>query len=269
MLELIGADRLPGRPAPTAGALAQALAGLDADGHPQVEGIAHPVTDLLLDARNRPAGIISCALRPGDRSALVLWAHAREHFETMAVLLAWARARLGPRRTWYAFAGAPATGPTTEGLPAGHRPATTRALLTAGFTPLAQRHHWHHTPTYPLLPPATCTGPQAEITAAQDNAGWHLRLTDTHGTPLAQARLDTPHDGTAHLRHLTVDPAHRGQGLGRRLLDQCLHHALRCGATAVTAVTDTDAVQSEAPAHRLLSRAGFVPVDTFTVYRRV
>ena len=267
VLELIGADRLPGHPAPAPGTLANALAGLDADGYPQVEGIAHPVTDLLLDAQSRPTGIICCALRPDDRSAVVLWAHGREHFETMAVLLAWARARLGTRRTWYAFPGSAATGPGFEGLPAGHRPATTRALLTAGFAPLAERHHWHRTLTHPhpATPPAAATWPPVEITPARGPAGWHLRLTHT-GAPLAEARLDGPHHGITHLRHLTVAPVHRGRGLGRCLLDECLRHAARCGATAVTAVTDT--VHLEAPASGLLSGAGFVPVETAVVYRR-
>ncbi|MEV6208726.1 hypothetical protein [Kitasatospora sp. NPDC051914] len=164
VLALIAADRLPGQPRPTATALVSALAARGPDGRPQARALQPPVTEILLDERRRITGVISYALRPYDDAGVVLWAHAAEDPSTMAVLMGWARVRLGPDRPWYAFPGIPATG-TTEGLAGSRRPATTHALRTTGFTAIAERRYWNrdlrrNPPTGPLPRPLATAAPQ-------------------------------------------------------------------------------------------------------------
>ncbi|WP_405021729.1 GNAT family N-acetyltransferase (plasmid) [Kitasatospora sp. NBC_00070] len=261
MRDLIDADRLPGQPPVTDRALAAALAGRNLDGRRQVGGTEPPLVDVFLDARRRPVGVIAYTPRPADRSAVILWAHAREDFTTMAVLLVWARARLAACRTWYAFAGAPATTPTLEGLPAHYRSATHQALITSGFTTVAERLYWLHHLTR-LHPP----GRPADVTPVENPTGWTVRIDGPHGSSLAEARMEAPVHGTARLRHLAVDPAHRGAGLGSALLGRCLQHAALMGATQVIAVTD--GTRSDRSAHRVLRGAAFEVIDTLEVHRR-
>lgn len=58
--------------------------------------------------------------------------------------------------------------------------------------------------------------------------------------------------GEAELLLLAVDPAHRGVGHGRRILDRCLMVAERSGAESVFLE-----VRDENPAVHLYSKAGF------------
>ncbi len=58
--------------------------------------------------------------------------------------------------------------------------------------------------------------------------------------------------GEAELLLLAVDPAHRGAGHGRRILDRCLMIAERSGAEAVFLE-----VRDSNPAVHLYSKAGF------------
>lgn len=208
--------------------------------------------------------MICYALRGHDRSGIILWAHGREDFTTMAVLLAWARARLGPDRTWYAFPGTPATATGIEGLPVRHRPATARVLASTGFAPIATRTWWHRPLT--TTQPAPAASPLATVSPAREADGWRLILTGTDGTPIGEALLEMFGRRTAHLHRLTIHQGHRSHGPGSRLLAQCLTHAAHHGATHITTTTDT--TDPHDPAHRLLTSAGFTPADTLTVHQR-
>ncbi|MFD0531518.1 hypothetical protein ACFQ1I_40940 [Kitasatospora arboriphila] len=73
-------------------------------------------------------------------------------------------------------------------------------------------------------------------------AGWSLRTGD--GPAGAEALMDAPRQGIAHLHGLTLHGG--GNGLhtlhedpGRRLIARCLRQAALCAATGMTAVTDT------------------------------
>ncbi|MFE0654676.1 GNAT family N-acetyltransferase, partial [Streptomyces sp. NPDC059534] len=100
-----------------------------------------------------------------------------------------------------------------------------------------------------------------------DPPGWLLKLTDTDGHHMATANLRAPTTETADMAvlwQLAVRHSHRRQHIATHLLGQCLHHAALHGAHHLTA----DAPPDDLPATRLLTGAGFLPLDTLTVYQR-
>lgn len=262
VLELVAADRLPGKPPCTPEALADAVAGRYPVGGMPVGLLKRPVTDVVHDACDRVAGVIAYTLRATDGTGVVLWAHARENAEVMALLLARARARLGSVRTWYAFPGTPATALAIEGLPVLHRPATAHALHDAGFTTVATRRYWYRVIDRPRL--AAC--PVAGVPPITWPPTQYVSLTGADGTVIAQARIDGSLGGTAVLRDLIVTEPYQGMGIGGRLLDRCLDALAQAGAAQVIAATD--GYNPDTPAYRLLDARGFTPIDTLAVYRR-
>ena len=79
--------------------------------------------------------------------------------------------------------------------------------------------------------------------------------------------------GEAEFRMLAVQPAARGSGVGRLLVQECVHRAHAAGASALVLSTSRDMVT----AHRLYERMGFVrsperdwsphPDETLMTYR--
>lgn len=218
-------------------------------------------TLVVVDPQSRVAGVVCCRVRPADGAGLIVWLHGREDFGVMAALVALARARLG-RRPLYACTG-PATATGIPGLPVEHRPTTAQALMAAGLSPVsAQRYFLRDLTTAPPAPPGY---PLAEITAITTPLGWQLELTDTDGSHIAAAILRAPTPETADMAvvwQLAVRTEHRRKGVATHLLAQCLHQAATHGAHHVTA----DAPDGDIPAARLLATAGFLPLDTLTVY---
>lgn len=255
VLALIAADRLPGQPAPDP---------LLVSG-PARNGLAETATLVLTDGAGQIHGAVHVALRSHDHAGLIGWLHAQENFEAVAVLIAAARARLGPVRMLYG-----GTGPTqppevaTHALPGiaeHHHAATTRALRAAGFTPATSRLYLHH----PLTPtPAQSHFPLAEVRPLTDPPGVQLTLLETDGSPLATAVLHSSDDGHWLLRYLAVRAGYRHRGIGSNLLAQCLQIAHLRGATSLIAHTDEDDHASA----RLLTHAGFAAVDTLTIHHR-
>ncbi|MFE0654065.1 GNAT family N-acetyltransferase [Streptomyces sp. NPDC059534] len=159
----------------------------------------------------------------------------------------------------------PATATGIPGLPVEHRAVTARALTAAGFSPASAQRYFLRDLT--IAPPAPPEYPLADVTPITDPPGWQLELTGTDGRHAATAILRAPtHEtaGMAVLWQLTVRHAHRRQHIATRLLGQCLHHAAQHGAHHLTA----DAPDGDIPGACLLAGAGFLPLDTLTVYRR-
>ncbi|MFF3404312.1 GNAT family N-acetyltransferase [Streptomyces sp. NPDC002659] len=201
------------------------------------------------------------SVRRPDDAGLIHWLHAGEDFAAIAALLSFARSHLGPR-TLHAFT-APATRAGVPGLPVGQRPVTLRALTAAGFTPTTGQYY--------LLRdlsegPPRPDDPIAGVTLLNDFQGWRLTVIGADGREVATALLSRPdpESGTATLWHLTVHPLHRRQGVGHRLLTQCLHVAAAAGARRTATHTDP----GDEPTTRLLSAHDFDIIDTITVCRR-
>ena len=258
--DLVDADRLPGQPALSACALAEALAGRS----PIDSGWWAELTDLHVEAITAPgdtlAGAVSWAIRPSDNTGVLLWLHAREQPATVAALVEHATAQhAGP---WHAFDFASALTLGVEALPVAHRPVTADALTTRGFT---GRDLWRylHRPLTDLPP-----RPDLELTVSPARLdGWSLTTSDGAGT----VEVTAPVGGTAMIGWLGVDPTARGRGLGAALLHAALHHLAERGATDAVLYVDDDEPggdRDRAAANHLYDRAGFTQIDRLHSYSR-
>ncbi|TJZ96483.1 GNAT family N-acetyltransferase [Actinacidiphila oryziradicis] len=273
VLALVEADRLPGQPEATPVMLAEALAGrLPVHGGWWAE-LNQPRTDVIHDPSGRVRGVVSYATRPGDGAGLILWLHAEEEARAVAeALVGHALGQLGPR-TVYAFEFACALTLGLEGLPVCNRPATRRALEAAGFT---GRDLWRYIHRGLLGVPNVADARVhriADVTECADPPGWQLDLRETDGTLVGEATLGRPVDGTGVLWWISTDPAHRGRGLGRRLLRQCFAHLAAEGAREVIAYVDDDAPpgnleRDRLAANRLYDSMGFTELDRLWSFTR-
>ncbi|HEY8333039.1 MAG TPA: helix-turn-helix domain-containing GNAT family N-acetyltransferase [Tardiphaga sp.] len=83
-------------------------------------------------------------------------------------------------------------------------------------------------------------------------------IADIDGAQAGSVFLVKHTDDIAKLRLLLVDPAGRGQGLGQRLVDECIAFARACGYRKITLWTQSILVA----ARRIYQNAGFVLVAT-------
>jgi len=102
----------------------------------------------------------------------------------------------------------------------------------------------------------------AEITAkflsSFDASRERCWIADIDGTPVGSVFLVRQTDDIAKLRLLLVDPAGRGQGLGRRLVEECVSFARACGYRKITLWTQSILLN----ARKIYRDAGFVLVAT-------
>jgi ribosomal protein S18 acetylase RimI-like enzyme len=270
VLALVEADRLPGQPEATPALLAMALAGRSpVDGGWWAE-LDNVLTDVVHDPSGRVRGVVSYAKRPGDGAGLILWLHSEEEDQAVAeALVGQALGRLGPR-TVYAFEFACALTLGLEGLPVRNRPATRRALEAAGFT---GRDLWRYIHRQLDGPLPTDAYPVARVRESYDPPGWQLHLRESDGTLVGEATIGRPVDGTGVLWWISTNPAHRGRGLGRRLLRQGLTRLAAEGAREVIAYVDDDAPPGDpehdrTAANRLYDSMGFTELDRLWSFTR-
>jgi DNA-binding MarR family transcriptional regulator/ribosomal protein S18 acetylase RimI-like enzyme len=83
-------------------------------------------------------------------------------------------------------------------------------------------------------------------------------IADLEGMPVGSVFLVRHSDDIAKLRLLLVDPAGRGQGLGKRLVGECVSFARACGYRKITLWTQSILIA----ARKIYQDAGFVLVKS-------
>ncbi|MDQ1014322.1 GNAT family N-acetyltransferase [Streptomyces afghaniensis] len=267
VLDLVGADRLPGQPLTTREMLAEALAGRSPiDGGWWAE-LDPPTTEVIHDEAGTVLGVVSYATRSHDGAGFILWLHCREDQAVAEAVLTRATGRLG-KRTVHAFEFASALTLGLEGLPARHRPATRRALEAAGFT---GRDLWRYMRAdLPIagLPHAA----HVTVTESEDPPGKRLEVREG-GELLAEATLGRPVAGIGVLWWISVAPPARGRGLGLALLGSALDLLAGLGAREVILYVDDDAPAGDperdrTAANGMYDRASFTEVDRLHSFTR-
>ncbi|MER5974527.1 GNAT family N-acetyltransferase [Streptomyces sp. NPDC002055] len=267
VLDLVGADRLPGQPLTTPEMLAEALAGRSPVDGGWWDELDAPVTEVICDEAGTVLGVVSYAARPGDGAGFILWLHCREDPALADALVARALDRLG-QRTVHAFEFASALTLGMEGLPARHRPATRRALQEAGFT---GRDLWRYMRAdLPIagLPHAA----HITVNECEDPPGKRLEVREG-AELLGEATIGRPIAGIGVLWWISVAPPARGRGLGLGLLGSALDLLAGLGAREAILYVDDDAPPGDAErdrtaANRLYDRAGFTEVDRLHSFTR-
>ncbi|MEW1721199.1 GNAT family N-acetyltransferase [Streptomyces sp. NPDC093109] len=268
MLALVNADRIEGQPATTSSMLAEALAGRSPVDSGWWAGLDAPVTDVVHDVAGTVLGVVSCAVRRSDDTGFILWMHGRETPAVVGALIDHALATMGRKRTVSAFEFASALSLGLEGLPAGHRPATRRALEAAGFSGRNLWRYMHAGLPIVGLPHAS----HYEVRDCEDPPGKCLEVRED-GELLAEATIGRPVAGIGVLWWISVAPAARGRGLGPALLGSGLDLLQGLGAREVILFVDDDAPaddpeRSRAAANRMYDRAGLAEVDRLFSFSR-
>jgi GNAT superfamily N-acetyltransferase len=96
----------------------------------------------------------------------------------------------------------------------------------------------------------------AQLSAPESRPGHTAWVLDDGGLPLAQFEL-TVTDASAWLSRVIIDPAQRGRGLARTLLDLAIERCRDRGATSV----GLNVIVGNTPAIRSYLAAGFHVVD--------
>lgn len=266
VLELVEADRLAGQPAVTPGMLAEALAGrsnVDAGWWLELD---QPSTDVLVGPDDQVVGVVSYATRARDDAGLILWLHAREDPQWVGTLLDHVLSATGSRSRRDAFDFASALSLGLEGLPVRHRAVTHAELLARGFAGENLWRYMRRDVNVIDLPGLR----NAVVTPCEDPEGWRLEVRTADGSLAAEATVGTPLGGAGVLWWIGVEPAHRGTGVARPLLDQAVALLAGQGAREVILFVDDDeppgGERDRSAANHLYDSAGFVEVDRLYSY---
>jgi ribosomal protein S18 acetylase RimI-like enzyme len=267
IVDLVNADLLPGQPACSRGALDMAMRGES----PVDSGWWNALSGVQVVVARRGGvllGAASYAVAPTGRSGWLLWLHAREARLVVEALVDHVLAQLAGSSHVYAFWIASALSMGIESLPIEQRPLTHEILTSRG---LAGRDSWRYLVL--AMERTAIDGSGGDVAAVQEisNPGgmptWRLVIGDGE-EPVASAEVALGADGCGALWWIEVAPAHRGRGIGRRLLRQALSFLALRGAQTVAATVDVADPRERDPRAmlRLLGSAGFQEVDRLWSY---
>jgi GNAT superfamily N-acetyltransferase len=268
---VVDADALPGQPACRVGALLGAT-GLRPTGSDLRAGAALGQAGTVRDWQTLVAigdevlGAVCFGRSDGGRVGTIRWLHAREDPAVVADLLDQALARLSGCRAIEAFV-AGGIDPLVAGLP-DDRDATREALAEREFTG-KQAGRFLYRALH--APPAAGDSCAVQVVAIGNER--RLSIAGPAGDQVAKATISVPAPGHGVVDWIEVHPAHRGQGLGGRLLKACLRLMYHLGVRHVVGHLDdhnldADDGHGRIGAHIVTSRAGFVTGAHLTTYRR-
>lgn len=266
VLALVNADRVPGQPEVTGAMLTEAIAGRSPIDAGWWDELVELHTDVLDRGDGTVSGVVAYAHRPRDGAGVILWLHGREEPRIVGELVAHAVESLADCRVVEAFSFSSALGLGLEALPVRQRPVTDQALRNAGFDGLDLWRYMHRRLPAPDLPCAAAV----EVTSPDPRT---RQLTVRHGGQVAaEATIGVPVAGIGMLGWIGVEPAHRGSGLGMRVLGTALDLLAGLGAGEVILYVDDEdpdprSDRSRHAANQLYDRAGFTEVSRLHSYR--
>ena len=267
ILDLVNADLLPGQPTCGRHALDMAMRGeslVDATWWSELSNVRVAVAR----RGGSVVGAASYASAVPDRSGWLLWLHAREERRVVEALIDHALAELTGSSHLYAFWIATALTLGVEALPVEQQPVTHELLTSRG---LMGRDSWRYLvlpmERFALDDRAEDVAAVRAISGAGEIPAWQLVIGDNE-RPVASAEIALAGEGCGLLRWIDVEPAHRGRGVGRRLLRQAVRLLALRGAQTVAAFVDHADPRERDPSVilRLLGSTGFHEVDRLWSY---
>lgn len=215
-------------------------------------------TVVAVDSLGEVTGACSYAVDTQDDIGYLLWLAADESYASTKVLVDHAlnALKICPvvRACWFATA----LSIGLEGLPIAHSPVTDQVLRESG---LERRDLWLW---MVYNGPFMDADGDAKVEATP--TGWTVSYRRS-GETMAEAEISL-HGHLGVLWWLSVDEAHRGRGLGRRLLMRALAHLANCGAEAVMLFVDY-AENDRLAAITLYESIGFRTIDHLCSYEKV